>query len=128
MNKSGTSLKDKIKNPKQAEKLIVVHDDLDLPLGKIKISFNRSSGGHKGLESIIKAIKTEGFVRVRVGICPTTPTGKNKKPNSSKILDFIVGPFKSAETEILKKVFKQTSLALDFLLTEGKEKAMGEIN
>ncbi|PIP58443.1 MAG: aminoacyl-tRNA hydrolase, partial [Candidatus Vogelbacteria bacterium CG22_combo_CG10-13_8_21_14_all_37_9] len=58
MNKSGVSIKDKIKNPKQAEKLIVVHDDLDLPLGTIKISFNRGSGGHKGLESLIRVVKT----------------------------------------------------------------------
>jgi PTH1 family peptidyl-tRNA hydrolase len=128
MNKSGTSLKDKIKNPKQAEKLIVIHDDLDLPLGTLKISFNRGSGGHKGLESVIRAVKTKAFVRVRIGICPTTPSGKPKKPDADKILDFIIGQFKPVEAEVLKKVFKQSSLALGLLVSEGREKAMGEIN
>ncbi len=128
MNKSGISLKDKIKNPKQAEKLIVIHDDLDLPLGSLKISFNRGSGGHKGLESIIRMLKTKAFIRLRVGICPTTPSGKPKKPGADKILDFIIGPFKTPEQEVLKKVLKQSSQALDLLVGEGREKAMGEIN
>jgi len=128
MNKSGVSIKDKIKNPKQAEKLIVVHDDLDLPLGTIKISFNRGSGGHKGLESLIRVVKTKAFVRMRIGICPTTPSSKPKKPPNAKILDFIIGQFKPAEEEVLKKVFKQSSRALDLLISEGREKAMGETN
>ena len=61
MNKSGLSLQPIITSKKKAEELIVIHDDLDLPLGKFKISFNKSSGGHRGVESIIKAIKTEAL-------------------------------------------------------------------
>ena len=68
MNKSGSFVAKIVKSKKAAEKLIVIYDDLDLPLGSLKVSYNRSSGGHRGLESIIKALKTEAFIRIRIGI------------------------------------------------------------
>lgn len=129
MNKSGFSLQSIITSKKKAEDLIVIHDDLDLPIGKFKISFNKSSGGHRGVESIIKAIKTEAFTRVRVGISPSTPSGKLKKPKGEKdVADFILGEFKKSEMETLKKISKKISDALEMLIIEGREKAMGEFN
>jgi PTH1 family peptidyl-tRNA hydrolase len=128
MNNSGKALKEKIKTVKAAEKLVVVHDDLDLPLGTMKIVFNRGSGGHKGLESIIKAIKTQAFIRIRLGVCPTTPTGKLKKPVGDKLVNFIVSEFKPDELKIFKKIEKRTAEALDLILRDGLAKAMGEIN
>lgn len=128
MNKSGIAVKDLIGSPKKIEKLIVIHDDLDLPLGNMKIAFNRGSGGHKGVESIIRSIKSEAFVRVRVGICPTTPTGKLKKPDHTKMLDFIVGEFKKPEMDIIKKVGKIVCEALETIVTESREKAMTDFN
>src|ERR1035437_7571086 len=80
MNKSGSALTYLVKSKKAAEKLIVIYDDLDLPVGSIKVSFNKSSGGHRGLQSIILALKTEAFLRIRVGISPVTAGGKLKKP------------------------------------------------
>src|SRR5574343_547871 len=59
MNNSGKSVAGLVKSVKAAEKLIVIYDDFNLPLGKIRISYNRSSGGHNGIESIIKSVKTE---------------------------------------------------------------------
>ena len=129
MNKSGASVASLIKNKKQAERLIVVHDDLDLPLGTMKISFNRGSGGHKGIESIIKAIKTEAFVRVRIGVSPKTSKGKAKKPKGEeKIVNFIIGKFSKLEQETLKKVSKQVAEAIATLVKHGRERAMGEFN
>lgn len=129
MNVSGKSIAPLVKNAKDAERTIVVYDDLDLPLGSMKISFNRSSGGHKGVESIIKALKTRAFARLRVGICPTTPTGKLKKPKGDDaLLDFIVGPFKKAELDEMKKVTKKGADALALILEEGREIATGKIN
>jgi len=129
MNVSGKSIVPLVKNAKDAERTIVVYDDLDLPLGGMKISFNRSSGGHKGLESIIKALKTREFARLRIGICPTTPSGKLKKPKGEEaLLDFIVGPFKKAELDDLKKVIKKGAEALGFILEEGREIATGKVN
>lgn len=123
MNKSGSALKSLITSEKKAEQLVVVHDDIDMPIGKIKILFNRGSGGHKGIESVKRAIKTEAFIRVKIGISPTTPSGKIKKPGGDKMMDFIVAPFKKPELEEMKKVSKKVGEALEILVTEGREKA-----
>lgn len=129
MNVSGKSVAPLVKNAKDAERTIVVYDDLDLPLGGMKISFNRSSGGHKGVESIIKALKTKAFARLRVGICPTTPTGKPRKPKGeAALLDFIVGSFKKAELDEIKKVAKKGAEALGFFIEDGRDIATGKVN
>ncbi len=129
MNKSGVSVKPLITSAKKAEELIVIHDDLDLALGKMKVSFNKSSGGHRGVESIIKAIKTEGFTRVRVGISAASAKGVVKKPKGEEAVnDFIIGKFKPKEMEIMKKVAKQVAEALEMIITEDRQKAMGVFN
>ncbi|HJL55802.1 MAG: aminoacyl-tRNA hydrolase [Candidatus Pacebacteria bacterium] len=129
MNKSGNSLKLLITSKKKAENLIVIYDDLDMPLGKLKISFGRGSGGHKGVESIVRAIKTKDFIRIRVGIAPATPSGKIKKPKGEKkIVDFILGNFSKKETETLKKVSGKVSEALEVIIKEGRAKAMNKFN
>ena len=123
MNKSGESVKPLIKNKKAAETLVVIHDDLDLPLGKIKISFNKSSGGHRGVESVIKAVKTEGFIRLRMGISGETAGGKIKKPQGEeKVIDAILGEFKESEKLELKKTVKKAVAALELIIEYGWEK------
>lgn len=129
MNNSGRAVGKTIKSKKAAEKLIVVYDDIDLPVGSLKISYNKSSGGHRGLESIIKTLKTKEFIRIRIGIAPTTPSGKLKKPSGEqKVLDFILGKFKPTEMEVLKKVFKKVNEAIQTIVEEGREKAMNVFN
>lgn len=129
MNNSGKSVKPLITSVKSAEKLVVIYDDLDLPFGTNKISFNKSSGGHKGLESIIKNIKTEKFARVRVGISPTTPSGKIKKPKGEEaVTKVILGKFKEEEIKDLKKLSKSVNEALEVFVSEGLEKAMTGFN
>lgn len=129
MNKSGSGVAYFVKSKKATEKLIVIYDDLDLPIGSIKVSFNKSSGGHRGLQSIISALKTEAFLRIRVGISPVTAGGKLKKPKGEDAVSkHILGVFKKPEQEILKKVSKRVSDALDVLIKDGREKAMGEFN
>lgn len=129
MNKSGSYVAKFVKNKKTAEKLIVIYDDLDLPLGTMKISYNRSSGGHKGLESIIKALKTEAFIRIRIGISPATPSGKLKKPRGEKDVEkHILSEFKKPEMETLKKVFKRVNEATQVLTEEGLTRAMTKFN
>jgi PTH1 family peptidyl-tRNA hydrolase len=124
MNKSGEAVKPLVKTKKAAETLVVIHDDLDLPLGKIKISFNKSSGGHKGVESIMRAIKTEAFIRLRLGISGETAGGKIKKPQGEeKVIDAILGDFKKTESDKLKKVIKKSVIALELIVKEGREKA-----
>ncbi len=128
MNKSGLSLRSLITNKKRTQNLIVIHDDIDLPLGKFKISFARGSGGHKGVESVIKNIKTQDFIRIRVGISPSTPSGKLKKPEGKKMVDFIIGNFKPKEIQVLKKVSNKISQALRVIIDEGLSKAMSLFN
>ena len=129
MNLSGKSISYFIKNPKQAEKLIVIYDDFSLPLGKIRISYNRSSGGHNGVESIIQAIKTEAFTRIRIGTAKENAKGHAKLINGEdKIEKFILGKFKDEELKELKKVSKRVMEAIEVLIGEGREKAMSLFN
>lgn len=129
MNNSGKSLPAFITSVKKAEKLVVVYDDIDLPLGTIKISFNRGSGGHNGLESVRKSVKTKSFIRLRIGVSKTNPSGKIKKPKGEqKTLDFILGKFDKKDKELIKKVSKTASLAIETIITEGREVAMGKFN
>ena len=129
MNNSGKAVSPFIKSKKDLNDLVVIYDDIDLPLGKIKISFNKSSGGHNGLESIIKKVKSKEFVRIRIGISPATPSGKIKKPKGEKaVLNFLLGEFKKSELDSLKKLSKKVAEAVETILTESKEKAMSLYN
>ena len=129
MNNSGQAVGQLIDNKKKLEKLVVIHDDLDLTFGTIKISFNKSSGGHNGVNSIIKKVKSQEFVRIRVGVSPATPTGKIKKPTGEeKILKFLLGNFKDEELKTLKKVSKKIAEALETLSSDGRGKAMSLYN
>ena len=129
MNKTGGAVAKVVKSKKAAEKLIVIYDDLDLPLGRMKITYNRSSGGHRGVESIIKALKTEAFIRIRIGISPATPSGKLKKPLGEKAVEkHILTEFKKPEMEVLKKVFKSAVSAIEMIKDEGLAPAMTDFN
>lgn len=129
MNNSGKAIAGLVKSVKAAEKLIVIYDDFNFPLGKIRISYNRSSGGHNGVESIIKAVKTEAFVRIRIGVAPETAKGDAKVPHGDeKIEKFILGKFKDDEMKVIKKVSKTVAEAVEVLIKEGREKAMSQFN
>ncbi len=129
MNNSGKIVAPFVKTKKDLENLVVIYDDIDLPLGKIKISFNRSSGGHNGVGSIIKNLKSEEFLRIRVGISPATPSGKIRKPKGEKdVLKFLLGEFKKSELETIKKLSKKISEAVETIFAEGKDKAMSLFN
>lgn len=128
MNNSGGAIKKLVKSKAQAEKLIVVHDELDLPLGKVKISFGSSAGGHNGVKSIEQALKTRDYVRVRVGISGATPSGKLKRPPAEKLAAFVLGKFRPPEQEKLKKAKKLVKEAIELIATESVERAQTEIN
>jgi PTH1 family peptidyl-tRNA hydrolase len=129
MNNSGKTIVPLVKSVKAAEKLIVIYDDFNLPLGKIRISFNRSSGGHNGLESIIKSVKTEAFVRIRIGLAPENAKGTAKVPHGDeKIEKFILGKLKDEEIKEVKKMAKVVAELIPVLVKEGREKAMSIYN
>lgn len=114
---------------KKTKKIIVIHDDLDLPFGHIKIVFNRGAGGNNGVDSIIRAIKTEAFTRIKIGISPTTPTGKLRKPvGEDKVVKFILGQFQTSEMTELKKVLKRIPEIVSVIVNEGEQAAMNRFN
>lgn len=123
MNKSGSAAAKLIRTKKDNRDLIIIHDDLDMPVGRVKISYAKNSGGHKGVESVMRALKTKNFVRIRIGICP------KKKPSADKqVMNFIVGKFSPTEQPIIKKVQKHIAEALEVMITDSLERAMSEFN
>ena len=129
VNKSGNAVLPLITSKKKAATLVVVHDDMDLPLGRMKISFARNSGGHKGIESIMRAVKTNEFIRLRLGVSPTSASGKTKKPSGEEaVIKFVLGKWKGEQEQEFKTVMKRACEALATIVTEGKERAMGEFN
>lgn len=129
MNNSGGSVKPLVKAKKDLEDIVVVYDDLDLAIGRVKISFDRSSGGHNGVGDIIRVLKTQEFLRIRIGVSPHTPGGKLKKPKGEKeVIDFLMKDFKKAELDELAKLSKHIGEALECYAAFGKEKMMSLYN
>jgi peptidyl-tRNA hydrolase, PTH1 family len=129
MNKSGYSVGKYVKTVKAAEKLIVIYDDFSIPLGRMKISWDRSSGGHNGLESVIRSVKTTAFIRLRIGIAPEKANGDAKVPHGDAVVEkFILSPFKPDEMKELKKVAKRAVEAVEKIVADGREPAMSVFN
>jgi PTH1 family peptidyl-tRNA hydrolase len=129
MNKSGKSVMAFVKSVKAAKNLLVIHDELDLPLGALKMVFGRNSGGHKGVESIMRSIKTKDFARLRVGISGEGKKHQAKKPSDEeKVIKHVIGKFKPTEDALLKKMLKKSAESARLFVTDGIEKATQEAN
>ncbi len=129
MNNSGRAVAPLIKSKKALEELLVVYDDLDIAFGNMKISFGRSSGGHNGLESVIRSLRSRDFPRLRLGVSPSTPSGKTRKPQGEKkVLDFLLGDFSKSEREGMGKFLKRAGEAMEIAATEGYIAAMNRCN
>ncbi len=121
MNLSGEAVSCLLKKENRtAERLIVVSDDLALPLGTIRLRPKGSAGGHNGLKSIIACLRTEEFIRLRIGIQPEYPLKDNK--------DFVLENFSKTDLEIIEKVLQQSAEAIRAVLSDGVEKAMAHFN
>lgn len=111
MNSSGRAVRKLSgKYKSKPEDITVIHDDLDIPFGKVKLSFERGTAGHKGVESIIKALKTEKFYRVRVGTFNQQIVKIRKIRDKRKRLNamnkFVIGSFGQSEKLKLNKLIK----------------------
>lgn len=100
-----------------AEDVIVVHDDLDLPLGKIKVRQGGSGAGHHGVESVIKELGTDQFSRVRLGI-------GNEKSHEN----FVLEKFSPKERSEVKQMIKQGIKAIEIIFDQGIESAQNQFN
>ncbi len=117
MNNSGKSVKPLALLYKTKD-IIVIHDDKDLKIGQLRIVQNRGSAGHKGVESVIKAVGNKNLTRIRVG---TTAT---KKPADA--MKTVIKNFKEEEEKLAKKAIKKTVSALTCLLESGPDRARNE--
>jgi len=102
--------------------LLVIYDDLDLPPGKVRIRQKGGSGGHKGMKSIISALGSEDFARIRVGI------GRPAKDDEDSIINYVLGNFSPAEEKVIRSAVSTVSEALACFLDQGIEAAMGKFN
>ncbi|MFZ2500663.1 MAG: aminoacyl-tRNA hydrolase [Minisyncoccia bacterium] len=124
MNASGKAVSTFIKAPKAAKSLLVIHDDLDLPLGTVKMVFGRGSGGHKGVESIMRAVKTKDFARIRIGISGVGKKNQAKKVSGEeKVIKLVIGKWKPIEEAVVKKVLKKVAEATHLFASEGVDVA-----
>lgn len=128
MNNSGTSVQKFLKDHTGDATLIVVHDEVDLPLGDIRISKDRGAGGHNGVKSIIDACGTKDFIRVRIGIAQKGLFGNIKKPTGEKLSQYVLGKFKSGEEKQFPEITDKVDRALELILKKGVETAMNECN
>jgi len=128
MNLSGESVSRLVqKFDISLDNLIVVHDDLDLPLGKIRIRQGGSSGGHRGVESIIAALDDEAFLRLRIGI-GRPGTDRLNQCGEDEIISYVLSGFAPEEKEIVARTIPMVSDALLSLISEGIDTAMNKYN
>ncbi len=123
MNLSGQTVSCLVaKHPAEnrGSQLVVISDDIALPLGKIRIRERGSAGGHNGLKSIIAALGTDAFIRLRIGIQPEHLVSDTKK--------FVLDSFAKSERAIVKEVIDKSAQAIRAILKDGALKAMGEFN
>jgi len=127
VNLSGNSVAGLVRKHKiPLSDLLVIYDDLDLPLGKIRLRQSGSSGGHKGMNSIICALGSEDFPRIRVGI--GRPQAEGQSINEDAIVNYVLSDFSPQEAELIRPVIASVAEAIDCFLTQGIVEAMNKFN
>jgi peptidyl-tRNA hydrolase, PTH1 family len=122
MNLSGISVRELVSKHevRPEEDLIVIQDELDFPLGTLRIHRKRSSAGHNGIESIINALGTQDFLRIRMGVAP-----------DHKIEDgmsYLLAPFRKAQLKVVDEMLDVAADAVKAILTDGVAAAMNRFN
>lgn len=122
MNLSGMSVLELVrKHEVEPEKdLIVIYDELDLPLGMIRVRARGSSAGHNGMQSIINALQTEELARIRIGVAPDDPRKGGAR--------YILAPFRKSQLVAVDEALDLTAQAVNVALSEGILKAMNQFN
>ncbi len=128
MNHSGVAVRKTVPS-KDIQNTIVVYDDVDMPLGAIKLSVGRGSGGHNGVTSIITELGTKDFLRVRVGIAPTNAeTGEPVRPSGDRLASFVLGKFSTREEEEVAACAVRVQAMLELIMSGGPTVAMNKFN
>jgi PTH1 family peptidyl-tRNA hydrolase len=122
MNLSGLSVRELVTNYEIRPEfdLIVIQDELDFPLGTIRLHQRRSSAGHNGIESIVGALGTQDFLRIRMGVAPEYKTSDG--------VSYLLSPMRKAELKIVDEMLDTTVEAVKTILTDGPAAAMNRFN
>lgn len=121
MNRSGLSVSHALADTGLApSEILVIHDDLDLERGRIRIRPRGGSGGHRGVQSVIDALGTEAFPRLRVGI--------GRPPPGVDPVCYVLQPFEPEEREVMEEAVERAAAAVELMLAEGLEEAMNRFN
>jgi peptidyl-tRNA hydrolase, PTH1 family len=122
MNLSGSSVRELVAEyeAKPETDLIVIQDELDFPLGTLRIHTRRSSAGHNGIESIIGALGTQDFLRIRIGVAPERRVEDGER--------YLLAPFRKAELTVVDGMIDTAVEAVKVILTEGAAAAMNRFN
>ncbi|MFC1579750.1 aminoacyl-tRNA hydrolase [Thermodesulfobacteriota bacterium] len=121
MNRSGRAVKACVDFYGLApEDILVVHDDIDLTLGRVKMVRDGGPGGHKGVRSLIQDLGTRAFCRVKVGV--------GRPPAGEAVEDYVLSPFRAGEKDIVRDAVNGAVLACELYITNGVEAAMNKIN
>jgi PTH1 family peptidyl-tRNA hydrolase len=121
MNKSGIAVKKLVEGlGVSLDHLVVVHDDLDLACGRIKIKKKGGHGGHKGVQSIMEQLSSADFLRVKIGI--------GKPRNHHEGADYVLSPFAAEERALVKESVEQAAAAIKTIIVSGKDQAMTMYN
>ena len=122
MNRSGLAVADLVRNHelKPELDLIVIQDELDFPLGTLRIHTRRSSAGHNGIESIIGALGTKDFLRIRIGVAPERKLQDGQS--------YLLAPLRQAELKVVDQMLDATADAVKMILKDGPAAAMNRFN
>jgi PTH1 family peptidyl-tRNA hydrolase len=122
MNLSGTSVRELVArhDVRPQEDLIVIQDELDFPLGTIRIQRKRSSAGHNGIESIISSLGTNDFLRIRMGVAP------DRKVEDG--MTYLLSPFRKAQLKVVDEMLEVAADSVKAIVTEGAAAAMNRFN
>jgi peptidyl-tRNA hydrolase, PTH1 family len=122
MNLSGLSVRELVAEYQVEVKsdLIVIYDELDLPLGTIRIRQRGGTAGHNGMESVVGALGTDEFVRIRLGIAPDRKVSDGAK--------FVLTPFRKSQFDVVDEMLETAAQAVEVIVKEGSEAAMNRFN
>ena len=127
MNESGKAVSEYLKYHEDRE-LIVIYDDKDFPIGKIRISYDRGDGGHNGVKSIIDSLGTKDFIRIRIGIAKVNEDGTVNTTTGEETAKYVLGRMSEDEIISMKVISTNILGAIKTVASEGYQKAMEVYN
>lgn len=126
MNNSGSAVKKGLSGG--LENLIVVHDEVDLPFGTVRVGVGRGAGGHNGVKSVIATFNSSEFIRIRIGVGKKNIFGIMRRPKGDALSDFVLGELTKKEENGLTDITEKVGRAIELTVGNGVAAAMQEIN